>query len=274
MDRDPPSKVRILPAELGRLDGPLPYDVPPETLFALGTYGGMSVEPDADFVLLFGRNYEDVHVCVGGDDQQISRRQGSITYEGSRWILRNIGKCPIRIPRRQLVFSGHSQELPSGYTPLFVIGARREHLLQVRVSGTRSLSAPQPSVYGGKTLRPCVELTDRQHLVVVCLAQRYLNDEPDPQPMPWADVKSELDQLQPEEEWTSKKASWIVKRLRETLAVEENVKGMRAKEVSPPIGNTLNHNLITHLMATARLVPEDLHLLEKEPKPKEQSPSR
>ncbi|GAB3399145.1 hypothetical protein [Flindersiella endophytica] len=263
--RDPPTRVRFLPADVGSLDGPLPHNAPPRTLFTLGTYGGMSVEPDADFELLFGRNYEEVHVCVGGDDQQVSRQQGCIRYERSRWILRNTGQRPIRFPRQQIVYSGHSQEIPPGYTPLFVIGARREHLLQVRVSGTRPPSSLDSSIYEATTFQPVkVKLEPGQLLVLACLGQHYLRHEPDAQPVPWSLVECELQALRPAERWTWKKAAWIVKRLRDELSEKEGMPRVRASEIPGPVGNTLNHNLITGLMATARLLPKHLRLLKKE----------
>lgn len=260
--RDPPSKVRYLPAETRSLDGPLPYAAPAGTLFALSSYGGMSVEPDADFSLVFGRNYDEVHVCVGADDQQVSRKQGCIRYEHSRWVLQNTGRSAIRFPGQRIVSSGHSQVIPLGYTPLFVIGPRREHLLQVRVSGTRP-SALDPAVYEATTKDPNkVQLDDRQRLVLACLGQRYLRQEAQPQPMAWADVELELRDLQPAERWTWRKAAWIVKKLRHELSTKERISGLLEKEVPQPVGNTLNHNLITVLMTSGRLTPAHLDLLD------------
>jgi hypothetical protein len=165
-----------------------------------------------------------------------------------------------------MVFSGHEEELPFGYTPLFVVGPRREHLLQVRVSGTSPSSRLDPAIYETKTIQPMkVEIDDKQRLVLACLGQRYLRHEPQPQPVAWSQVEWELRDLRPTEKWTKRKAAWIVKRLREELSAEEGIPGLREHEVPPPVGNTLNHNLITELMASARLVPADLLLLEKVP---------
>jgi hypothetical protein len=39
------------------------------------------------------------------------------------------------------------------------------------------------------------------------------------------------------------------------------VTGLTREEVREPVGNTLNHNLISELMATITLVPPDLRLI-------------
>lgn len=93
------SRVSLLPKHIGSLS----HTVPPAlsgTLFVLGSNGGMSVAPDAGFTLLFGRNEPDVHICVGAGDTRVSRRQGLITRESSRWMLHNTGRLPIRFPDR------------------------------------------------------------------------------------------------------------------------------------------------------------------------------
>ncbi|GAA1715479.1 hypothetical protein GCM10009765_75380 [Fodinicola feengrottensis] len=93
---DLPAGVAVLPA------GELP-PAPAGTLFVLGAYGGMRVAPTARFRLVFGRNEPYVHVSVGVDDPYVSREQGHISRIGSQWILRNVGRVPIRLPGSRLV---------------------------------------------------------------------------------------------------------------------------------------------------------------------------
>jgi pSer/pThr/pTyr-binding forkhead associated (FHA) protein len=125
------SKVSLLPREIGSLSRTDPPALP-GTLFVLGSNGGMRVAPDAGFTLLFGRNEPEVHVGVGTDDTRVSRRQGLIFREPSRWVLHNIGRLPILLPGSRLVLGGDQADLPSGYTPLFVVSARHRHLVEVR----------------------------------------------------------------------------------------------------------------------------------------------
>lgn len=121
-----PSKVNLLPRDFGSLTRPLPPSVRPGTLFILGMNGGMSVEPDAGFRLVFGRSEPDVHVCVGAQDPHVSRQHGHFVREGTSWVLHNRGRLPIRLSSSRLVLSGDTVELPTGYTPLFIVGPRQE----------------------------------------------------------------------------------------------------------------------------------------------------
>src|SRR3954467_12929955 len=99
------SKVNFLAEGVGSLSHGLPTSGSPHEagkLFVLGS-NGVSVAPDADFPLFFGRNEPDVPVWVGGNDRNVSRRHGLITREYSRWMLTNTGKRPIRFPDSRLV---------------------------------------------------------------------------------------------------------------------------------------------------------------------------
>lgn len=174
------SKVGLLPGDIGSLSRTVPA-ARPGTLFVLGSNGGMSVAPDADFPLLFGRNEPDVHVCVGAGDLCVSRRQGLITREYARWVLRNTGRLPIRFPGSRLVLSGDQVELSAGYTPLFIVSPRQEHLLEVRIttSAPSADAGHDQETYDRETYdRDQRKLGPEEKLVLVCLTQRYLRNAP------------------------------------------------------------------------------------------------
>ncbi|GHH07351.1 hypothetical protein [Streptomyces lanatus] len=256
------SKVTLLPRDIGSLSRTVPPGLP-GTLHVLGANGGMSVAPDADFTLLFGRNEPEVHVCVGTGDTRVSRQQGLIVRESSRWVLHNTGGLPIRFPGSRLVLGGGRARLSAGFTPLFVVSPRHEHLLEVRIS------APAPAAGSAKGRRADEDttrhearyLSPEEKLVLVCLAQRYLRLEPYPQPLAWAQVAFDLDELQPERQWSAKRAAHIVAKVRKRLSTEYGVAGLLEEEVPQPVGNTLNHNLITDLLITMTIARSDLDML-------------
>lgn len=254
-------KVNLLPAELGSLSRELP-PTEPGTLFVLGNMGGMSVAPDAGFQLLFGRNEPDVHVCVGATDPHVSRRHGVIERKGSRWVLDNVGKLPIRLPR-SLVIGGGQTELPVGYTPLFIVGPQQEHLLQVRITAPTPPS-PWMGECEAETSRQVWRLNEVELLVLVCLSQRYLRHEPLPQPLAWNQVAAELGELRPTEKWSPSRAARIVSEVRARLSGDRHrpVRGLREDEVQQPVGNALNHNLIIELLVSTTLTRSDLTLLD------------
>ncbi|WP_043627176.1 FHA domain-containing protein [Nonomuraea candida] len=261
--RRPASKVDLLPAG-GGSDG-LPPAVP-GTVYVRGAGGGIRVAPDAGFEVVFGRCEPDVHVCVGPDDPYVSRRHGVIRHEGGRWVLRNLGALPIRLPDGRMVLTGHEVALPVAYTPLFIVGPEHEHLLEVRiVTGPPAPGAPARQE--ADTREPAGHpLSALERLVLVCLGRRYLRPEPWPQPLTWAQVADELGRLRPGEQWTAKRAAHIVTQTRKRLSAR--VPGLLEEEIPPPLGNTLNHNLITALLATATIGPSDLRLLdEPDPRP-------
>ncbi|MEO3756198.1 FHA domain-containing protein [Streptomyces sp. B6B3] len=253
------SKVNILPRDFGSLTRGLPPSVRFGTLFVLGVNGGMSVAPDAEFALIFGRSEPDVHVCVGPEDPHVSRQHGRISREHGRWVLHNVGRLPIRLSPSQLVLSGDRAELLTGYTPLFILGPKQEHLLEVRIAAP-SPSAVQGVEYEAQTrAREVWPLSEAEKLVIVCLGQRYLRNEPHPQPLTWSQVANELSELQPAERWSERRAAHIVTNVRKRLS--RSVRGLLEEEVPPPVGNTLNHNLIMELMISTTLLKSDLELL-------------
>lgn len=253
------SKVTLLPREVGSLARYAP-SARPGTLFALGATGGMSVAPDANFSLLFGRNEPEVHVCVGPGDGHVSRQQGYITREHSRWVLNNIGRLPIRLPGARLVLGGDRAELATGYIPMFVVAPRQEHLLEVRIAAAVPTPGAVTDAEAETETNDGWQLDELEKLVVVCLAQRYLRGEPHPQPLTWAQVADELGRLRPHERWGVRRAAHIVDKVRKRLSAK--VAGLREEEIPPPVGNALNHNLILELLVTTTISKEDLHLVD------------
>ncbi|MFI6906059.1 hypothetical protein ACIBKY_32685 [Nonomuraea sp. NPDC050394] len=260
MKRGPLSKVELLPAEPGGIIGQLPPAVP-GTLYVQGAQGGIRVAPDAGIDVVFGRCEPDVHVCVGPDDPYVSRQHGIIIYENARWVLCNVGNLPIRLPGERLVLTGHRVPLPVAYTPLFIVAPRQDHLLEVRIVRTASSPAPQVRQETDTRSPSGWPLSPVERLVLVCLGQRYLRPEPWPQPLTWAQVADELSHLRPAEQWTTKRAAHIVAQTRQRLSA--NVPGLLEEEIPPPLGNTLNHNLITALLVSGTIGPSDLLLLDE-----------
>ncbi|WP_407555298.1 hypothetical protein QOM21_35995 [Streptomyces sp. Pv4-95] len=68
----------------------------PGTVFALALTGGMTLGPGDGREVLFGRNRPGTHVCLGEDDPQVSRHQGTLTHRGGQWWVSNAGRLPIR----------------------------------------------------------------------------------------------------------------------------------------------------------------------------------
>ena len=266
-----PGKVALLPGDFGSLNRGLP-PAEPGTLFALGSAGGIRVAPDARFEIVFGRNAPDVHVCVGADDPHVSRRHGTISRSHRHWVLTNLGRLPIRFPNSRLVLSGDRVELPPAYTPLFIVGPKREHLLEVRVAAGPVVSAATVDPHGDETPDPQAwPLSPVERLVLTCLSQRYLRQEPAPQPLTWAQVAHDLGHLQPAQQWTGKRAAHIVTNVRKRLSA--TVPGLREEEIPPPVGNALNQNLILELLVTTTITKADLGLLDGQPyDPSRQSP--
>jgi hypothetical protein len=251
--------VQMLPKDFGSLAQGLP-PAEPGTLFVLGTGGGMRVPPDAGFDVVFGRNESEVHICVGPNDPHVSRRHGYLTRQYSRWLLVNLGRLPIRFPGSQLVLSGDRSELAPGYSPLFIVGPKHMHLLEVRIATATPPPDPHGSHEAETRSRTVWPLSPVERLVLTCLSQRYLRHEPQPQPLTWAQVAAELSEVRPAEKWTWRRAAHIVTNVRKRLAT--SVSGLLEEEVPPPVGNALNHNLIVELLVTTTLTTSDLHALD------------
>jgi hypothetical protein len=253
---------RLLPATHGSLargaSAPLPG-----TLFALALTGGITLGPGDGREVLFGRNRPEVHVCLGEDDPQVSRHQGTLTHRDGRWWVSNAGRLPIRCAGGRLLYRGE-QPLPldTGYTPLFAGGSRgREHLLEVFVTGPEGERRPAPR-HDDVTRPPRVwALTEQEKLALVVLGRRYLLHEPRPQPLTWRQTAAELAQSQPQAGWTDKRVEHLVNGVRTRLS-RDGVPWLTREELGEPVGNALNDNLIRALLASTTLVPMDLALID------------
>ncbi|MFJ8062745.1 FHA domain-containing protein [Streptomyces sp. NPDC096142] len=252
---------RRLPATHGSLargaSAPLPG-----TLFALALTGGMTLGPGEGREVLFGRNRPEVHVCLGEDDPQLSRHQGTLTHRDGSWWVSNSGRLPIRCAGARLLFRGEEPlPLDTGYTPLFVGGSRgREHLLEVFVTGP---DGDRPSPRHGDVTRPprVWVLTDQERIALVVLGRRYLLHEPRPQPLTWKQTAAELAESQPHEGWTDRRVEHLINGVRTRLS-RDGVPWLTREELGEPVGNALNDHLIRALMASTTLVPMDLALID------------
>jgi hypothetical protein len=234
----------------------------PGAVHALALSGGYSVGPRESRVIYFGRNAPDVHVCIGEDDRQVSRRQGELTHRQGRWWLSNTGRRPIRLPRSQWLFV-HEAAVPlaEGYTPPIVPGSHeREHLLEVYVSGIDGIRPVSRHADETEPPQP-YQLSDEERLILVVLGQRYLLHEPSPQPLTWQQAAGQLGELQSGVTWTHKKVAHRVAAVRERLSKAGAAKLIR-EEVDEPIGNALNDNLLKELLRSTTLLPKDLAILD------------
>jgi hypothetical protein len=234
----------------------------PGTVFALALTGGMTLGPGEGREVIFGRNRLDVHVCLGEDDPQVSRRQGTLTYHQGKWWVTNTGRLPVRCTEGRLLYQGEEPlPLTTGYTPLFVPGSgNREHLMEVYVSGPEG-ERPVPK-HEDITRPPRVwTLTEDERLVLVVLGQRYLLHHPRPQPLTWRQTAAQLAELQPWAEWREKRVEHMVNKVRLMLS-RDGVPWLTREEIGEPVGNALNDHLIRALMSSMTLVPMDLALID------------
>lgn len=235
----------------------------PGTLYALSVAGGIAMNAREGRTVLFGRNKPDVHICVGPDDQRVSRHHGTLTWLSNQWWVSNAGQLPIRLPGSRLLFRDE-EPLPvtTGYTPVFIRGARgREHLMELYVAGEdgwRPSPRPDDLTAAPKTWR----LTEDELLALVAVGQRYLLHDLHPQPLTWREVGNLLNEARPEAGWSARRAEHLVADVRTRLS-KEGVSGLTREEVGEPIGNKLNENLLTELMLSTTLVPPHLALLDR-----------
>jgi hypothetical protein len=253
--------AQMLPAGSRSLADRVPV-APPGTIFVLGAEGGYAVPPRA-YTLLFGRDPDEVHVPVGTDDPRVSRKHGMFICTGQEWWLRNTGGLPIEMPGGGMLLFGHERRIDAGYTPLVISSSpRRSHLLEVRVID----AAPGTADYApsSTTLPPTdvYEIDLQERLALTALAQRYLGQDPYPQPMTWQQVADSVNCAPLASKlWTARAAETRVTRVRNRLRIP----GTSREEIGQPnVGNLLNHNLILALLRTSTLTPQDLRLLEPE----------
>jgi hypothetical protein len=227
--------------------------------------GQFRADPAEGATVRFGRNRREVEVCVGADDDQVSRQHGLVVCRNGQWWLSNTGLGPIELPNeRWLRPSEAPVPLPTGYTTVFVLGSRsRDHLLELHVS---DLDGSQPPPRDFVTTRPTVpwELSERERLVLVALGHRYLRDDPHPQPMTRAQVAELLNDTQhPGKPWDEKSVERVIVKVRKRLT-DKRVPYLTREEVGEPVGNALSENLLRELIRSMTLEPKDLALLEPE----------
>jgi hypothetical protein len=234
----------------------------PGTVFVLAMTGGIQVRPRDGRSIVFGRNRDEVHVCVGADDRRISRRHGTLDRHDGHWWVSNLGRQPIRAPASRLLFTGEEPvPLADGYSPLFLRGAPgREHLLEVFVTGA---DGARPTAHHSDPTQPprVWRLSNEERLALVVLGQRYLLHETRPAPLPWRQAADQLAQLQPDAGWTTKRLEHLVTAVRARLS-SGGVIGLTRDEVGEPVGNALNDNLLRELLLSTTLVPPDLAALD------------
>lgn len=136
----------------------------------------------------------------------------------------------------------------------------RKHLLELHVTGTDGKHPT--SALGFRTTPPRIwPLTAEQRLVLVVLGQQYILRAPHPQPLTRQQAADQLKELRPGENWKPKRVERVVSRVRHTLS-KRGVRGLTREEVGEPVGNSLNHNLLTELAVTTEtLKSADLALL-------------
>jgi FHA domain len=234
----------------------------PGAVHALALGGGYAVGPGEGRTVYFGRNRPLVHVCLGEDDQQVSRRHGELQHHRGRWWLRNMSRRPIRLPRAQWLFTDDGPiPLAEGYTPLHIPGSGdREHLLEIYVTGRECGPPPVRHTADTDPPRPYALTLDEQ-LMLVVLGQHYLLREPNPKPLTWREAARQLAQLRPDAGWSAKKIEHRVAIVRERLS-RRGVPYLTREEVGEPVGNTLNDNLLRELVRSSALTPKDLELME------------
>ncbi|MGH3934543.1 MAG: FHA domain-containing protein [Pseudonocardiaceae bacterium] len=223
------------------------------------------MKPRQGRTILFGRNRPEVHVCVGEDDQQVSRQHGLLTYHRGQWRVSNTGRRLLRLPGSRML-SPDDEPIPlvEGYTPLFVPGSSgREHLLELYVTGP---DGRRPSArHSDPTQAPRMwRLQKSERLALIVLGQQYLLHEARPHPLSWRQAADQLAELQPETGWTAKRVEHMIVSVRTRLS-REGVAGLTREEVGEPVGNALNDNLLKELVQSTTLVPPDLAILDDRP---------
>ncbi|WP_326835622.1 FHA domain-containing protein [Amycolatopsis rhabdoformis] len=234
----------------------------PGAVVVRGLAGTAAVRPAEYARLPFGRRPGPGGVTVGEDDPRVSREHGALTYRRGWWLLSNSGHTPIEFsPTRLLHADDEPEPLAPGVTTLLVVGSGgRKHPLEVRVNAPdhqRPMPVTGPTLPGRQW-----PLTDAQRLVLTVLGQQYLRREHRPQPMSRGHVAEITAALDPGGEWDVKKVDRVVAAVRERLSAQ-GVRGLKRTEVPEPIGNSLNHNLLTELAITTNsLTRADLDVLD------------
>lgn len=261
------ARAKVMVQDLGLFSRtPMEDEMSSGTIYMLALSSEISAAPKRGRTIRFGRDRPNVDVCVGEDDIRVSREHGTVAFCDARWWIRNSGKGPIRLGNMRYLFpEDEPLPLPGGYTPVFVSGSsrrqslreRREHLIEMYV-GTRPPARPADLTPDDDPWR--LKRDDR--LALIALGQRYLYHDFHPQPLAYKQAAEQLAELYPEAGWTKDAVRRRVENVRITLS-KAGVPGLTEDEVGPPVGNTLNENLIKELMLSATLAPRDLALLDE-----------
>lgn len=256
------SRPEFLPPTMPSLSAAVPRG-PKGTLWLLGADGGWVTPPADGRPVTFGRNAAEMNVCIGAGDDQVSRCHGRLLHYGSEWWIRNEGRWPIQMSDSRLpMLAEQERPMSTGYTQLTIDTRRREHRLEVYVSGG-SDEPPHSTV--GEDDNPTAAgsvwtISIRQRMVVTVLAQRYLESgDGYPQPLPWHAVAQELNELSDASDWNERKAARVIEGLRKDL--EAQGWDGPPKDLPQPIGNAINDSIIQELLNSATVTPRDLALL-------------
>jgi hypothetical protein len=227
---------------------------PAGTLFVLGDTGGYAAAAVEGRRLVVGRNAPDVHVSIGGEDGYVSREHATLRCVGTRWLLRNGGKLPIRMPDTAPLLRAHEAELPAGYTPLYIQGSQL-HVVEVLVAdGLRHRGTVQPDTSTGNLRLP---LTRREWLVLVALFRDVLERADQAQPLTWNETGKVLNTVPGQSGWNDRKAENVVDSVRQRLTAA----GMERLTTDTAPREALKANLLRVLLDTGTLLPEDLRAL-------------
>ncbi|MGB3439678.1 MAG: hypothetical protein WBA97_13100 [Actinophytocola sp.] len=231
---------------------------PVGTLFVLGDAGGYAAAAVAGRSLVVGRNAPDVHVAIGGEDGYVSREHVLLRCvehgTGTRWVVRNGGKLPIRLPDTAPLLRAHEAPLPVGYTPLYIQGSQL-HVVEVLVSdGHRHRGAVRPDTSTGNLRLP---ITRREWLVLVAMFSAVLAREDQALPLSWNETGKVLNTVPGQSGWNDRKAEAVVDGVRHRLTAAGIERLTR--ETAP--AEALKTNLARVLVDTGTLLPEDLTIL-------------
>jgi hypothetical protein len=231
---------------------------PAGTLFVLGDDGGYAAAAVTGRELVVGRNTPDVHVAVGRDDAYISRQHATVRCvehgAGTRWVLRNGGTLPIRVPDTEPLLRAHELPLPTGYTPVYIQGAQL-HVVELLVSdGRRQRGAVRPDTSTGNLRLP---LTRREWLVLVAMFRDVLAREDQALPLTWNETAKVLNGVPGQSGWTDRRAENVVDAVKQRLTAAGIDRLTR--ETAP--SEALKANLLRVLVDTGTLLPDDLQVL-------------
>jgi hypothetical protein len=255
--RDKQPEVRQLDADGPSLAAGVPHS-PPGTLYVRSSAGGVVVTPTQHCTVVFGRDVAFVDVPMGVGDRYMSREHGRVHLADGRWVLTNQGKLPLQLPGPVHLLSGGSAPVDPGYTPILVKHRNGPlHVVETYVV-PRPGQRRTPVDTAATTVRDPYELDADERLALIVLARRYLRHEAYAQPIGWTQAGEDMARVTGDPTWKGKRVEKLVGRVRKRLHEEHGVMGLTRDEVGEPVGNALNHNLITELLLSATLVPPDL----------------